>query len=133
MTHTSGVIHLDLNACACTVRTFARVSRNLLALLTLSLITMPFTEHFWTWDHFSRTGRDFELTTISLLSILLLVLVLSKSCKQCVAALLTARRYLVRRFDEFFVPASPLAGAIWSFHQIPPSDRGARTSMPLQI
>jgi hypothetical protein len=133
LTHTSGAIHLDLNACACTVRAFARVSRNLLALITLSLVTMPFTEHFWTGDHFSRFGRDFELTTISLLSILLLVLVLSRSCKQSVAALLTARQYLARRFDEFFMPASSLAGDVWTLHRIPPSDRGACASSPLQI
>ena len=125
---------LDLNACACTARFFARMSQYLLALITLSLLTMPITEHLWTWDHFFQTGRDFELGTIAVLSILLLVLVISKSNKQRVAVLLSARRFLVRKFDDFVGSAFSLTGGFWTLHGVPPPDAGTCTSsLPLKI
>lgn len=50
---------------------------------------MPVTQHLWTWDRFLHGGRDFELTTLMILSFLGLVLVLSKNFKQCIDSLLS--------------------------------------------
>ena len=65
------------------------IARALLILTAISLITMPVTQHLWTWDHFLHGGRDFELSTLMLLSILGLVLVLSKNLKQCIDSLIS--------------------------------------------
>ena len=65
------------------------IARALLILTAISLITMPVTQHLWTWDHFLHGGRDFELSTLMILSILGLVLVLSKNLKQCIDSLLS--------------------------------------------
>jgi hypothetical protein len=80
----------DLNACACTARIFLCFARALLILTAISLITMPLTQHLWTWDRFLHGGRDFELTTLMILSFLALVLVLSRNLKQCIDSLLSA-------------------------------------------
>ena len=79
----------DLNACACTSRVFLWIARALLILTAISLITMPVTQHLWTWDCFLHGGRDFELSTLMILSFLGLVLVLSKNLKQCIDSLLS--------------------------------------------
>jgi hypothetical protein len=65
------------------------IGRALLILTAISLITMPVTQHLWTWDHFLRGGKDFELSTLMILSILALVLVLSKNLKQSIDSLLS--------------------------------------------
>ncbi len=36
------------------------LSRLFLVLTAIQLITMPFTQYLWTWDHFLHGGRDFE-------------------------------------------------------------------------
>ena len=79
----------DLNACACSSSVFVWIARALLILSAISLITMPVTQHLWTWDHFLHGGRDFELCTLMILSVLGLVLVLSKNLKQCIDSLLS--------------------------------------------
>ena len=79
----------DLNAYACTSRVFVWIARALLILTAISLITMPVTQHLWTWDHFLHGGRDFELSTLMILSILGLVLVLSKNLKLSIDSLLS--------------------------------------------
>ncbi len=62
----------------------------LLALTAISLVTMPFTQHLWTWDRFLHGGQDFETTAFVILMALNLVLVLAKCCKQNVGKLLEA-------------------------------------------
>ncbi len=57
------------------------IGRYLLILSAISLITMPVTQHLWTWDHFLHGGQDFELTTLIILTFLCLVLVLSKDSR----------------------------------------------------
>jgi hypothetical protein len=79
----------NLNACSCTARSFALIGRILLFFTAISLCTMPFTQHLWTWDHFLHGGRDFELGMLMVLSLLSLMLVLAESCKQCLHALLS--------------------------------------------
>lgn len=65
------------------------IARALLILTAISIITMPVTQHLWTWDRFLHGGRDFELSTLMILSVLGLVLVLSKNLKQCIDSLLS--------------------------------------------
>jgi hypothetical protein len=119
LTPKSKASRLDLNACACKGRVLAAIGRYLLILSALSLLTMPITEHLWTWDRFLQTGRDFELGTLMVLSFLCLVLVLSKQCKQSVESLLSrwcalAFKFLDRIFVDrirpgIFLPAERLA------------------------
>jgi hypothetical protein len=90
----------NLNACSCTARVLVVIGQVLLIFTALSLCTMPVTQHLWTWDHFLHGGRDFELGMLMVLSLLSLVLVLAKSCKQCIQALLSARHSLASAFRD---------------------------------
>lgn len=78
-----------------TNRTPVWIGRALLILSAVTLITMPLTQHLWTWDHFLHGGQDFELTTLMILDVLCLVLVISLRCKRCIE-LLVVQRYHVR-------------------------------------
>jgi hypothetical protein len=134
LTHKSKASWPALNACACTVRVLALTGRYLLILTALSLITMPITEHLWTWDRFLQGGRDFELGTLALLSFLSLVLVLAKGYKQCVDVLISARRWLAVKFNDLVVPRVPLSGASSNLCRVVPPDPGTCISdIPLQI
>jgi hypothetical protein len=53
------------------------VCRSLLFLLGLSLLSMPLTQYFWTWDRFLHGGQDFELGALMVLTNIALGLVLS--------------------------------------------------------
>lgn len=94
----------DLNTCACTARVLVCMGRYLLILSALSLLTMPMTERYWTWDHYFQTGRDFELGTLTVLMLLCLVLVLSRQRKQSVDSLLSLWRILAFRFTDGAAP-----------------------------
>ena len=61
--------------------------RVVLALTAVALLTMPITQHIWTWDHFLRGGQDFETCASMTLVCLCLILVLARCCKQSVDAL----------------------------------------------
>lgn len=104
MTLKAKMSRLDLNACACTARGLACAGRYLLILSGLSLVTMPVTEHFWTWDRFFQTGRDFELSTLLALTFFCLVLVLSKQRKQCVDLFLSLCHILAFQFTDGIAP-----------------------------
>lgn len=58
--------------------------RVLLFLFAVSLLTMPLTQHFWSWDHFLHGGQDFESAASMVLTLLSLVPVLSKQCSRCI-------------------------------------------------
>jgi len=125
---------LDINACACTARTLAWAGRYLLVLSALSLLTMPITEHLWTWDRFFQTGRDFELGTLMVLMFFCLVLVLSRQCKQCVETFLSLWHILAFQFADGIAPVIclPVEAPVFC----PGPARGAGASMcgfPLQI
>ena len=70
------------------------LGRLLLILSAVSLVTMPFTQHLWTWDRFLHGGQDFELTVLAILTVLSMVLVVSQRCRRCIDRL-AAQRYLV--------------------------------------
>lgn len=72
----------NLNAFSGQLRFVRTIGRILLVLTALLLITMPATQHFWSWDHFLRGGHDYELGTLMLLSVFSLAIVLAKHCKQ---------------------------------------------------
>jgi hypothetical protein len=76
----------------CAARIGTRLGLLLLGLTAVSLITMPFTQHLWTWDRFLHGGQDFETSALVILTALNLVLVLAKCCKQNVGRLLTLWR-----------------------------------------
>jgi len=95
---------------------------------------MPVTENLWTWDRFLQGGRDFEVGTITVLSILCLALVLSKNLKQCFDLLLSARRYLAVNFDDPDVAVVSLSATLSNFRREAPPDRLSCTSfLPLLI
>jgi hypothetical protein len=113
---------------------FVWVSRCLLVLTAISLITMPITEHLWTWDRFLQGGWDFELSSIVLLSFLCLVMVLARCYKYCVDVLLFARSCLAAAFDGLVALSVAMAGAFLNLRRGPPPDPGICTSdIPIRI
>lgn len=112
------------------------IGRILLILSLLSLLTMPLTQHFWTWDRFLHGGQDFETGALMLLTLLCLVLVLSKYSNGRLESLFAQRHPLV--FDSndrasravppygvLLIPGAgrfqirPEAGSITSLYSIP--------------
>ena len=69
-----------------------QLGRLLLLLASIVLITMPLTQHLWTWDHFMHGGQDFETSVLLIVTSLCLLLVLARYGKQGVDILLTAWR-----------------------------------------
>jgi hypothetical protein len=76
-------------------RAYITMGRILATLSIVLLLVMPFTEHLWTFDRFLIGGSDFELGLFVTISILSLVLVVSRSRQQSVATLITAVQALV--------------------------------------
>jgi len=75
------------------------LSRLLLGLAFLELLTMPITQHFWTWDRFLQGGQDFELGLFVIVSCLCLVLLRAQHCRQTIRRLLMFRRLLAQPFQ----------------------------------
>ncbi|MGA8531287.1 MAG: hypothetical protein WB622_16335 [Acidobacteriaceae bacterium] len=71
----------------------ADLSRLLLGLAFIELITMPITQHFWTWDHFLQGGQDFELGLFIIVTCLCLVLLRAQHCRQKIRHLLAFCRF----------------------------------------
>ncbi|HEX4064988.1 MAG TPA: hypothetical protein VHZ09_03110 [Acidobacteriaceae bacterium] len=65
-----------------------RLSRLLLFLVAIELLTMPVTQQFWAWDRFLHGGQDFELTLLITVSCLCLVLLRAQHCRQRLGLLL---------------------------------------------
>ena len=91
----------NLNAMGRAARISTQLGLPMLILTAASLITMPFTQHLWTWDRFLHGGQDFETGALVILTALNLVLVLAKCCKQDVGKLLTVlRRFMTAHTTE---------------------------------
>ena len=119
-----------------TSRTLLWIGRSLLILFAVLLVTMPFTQHFWTWDRFLHGGQDFESTTLLVLIVLSLVMVLCKHGKQCVDLLFAQERFLGFRFNASGRNSSgiSLLRAQWALQIEPrPSPASGIYSIPLQI
>lgn len=65
-----------------------QLSRLLLLLVAVELLTMPLTQHFWAWDRFLHGGQDFELTLLVTVSCLCLVLLRAQHCRRAIGLLL---------------------------------------------
>jgi hypothetical protein len=109
-----------------------RIGWLLIALVTLSQITMPLTQHLWTWDRFLHGGQDFETGTFLILISFCLIVVMMRACKSVVERLLACWRRLVAR-PVLRSPAALLALASpCSQHAVEcPSE--IAYSLPLQI
>jgi len=130
----SKMSRLDLNACACTARLSTWAGRYLLIMSALSILTMPITEHFWTWDRFLQTGRDFELGTLLVLMLLCLVLVLSKQRMKCVESFLSLCEILALQFAKSIAPLICLSVTASIYDSQPVTGTGtALCGFPLQI
>jgi hypothetical protein len=77
----------------------ADLSRFLLGLAFLELLTMPITQQLWTWDHFLQGGQDFELGLFVVVSCLCLVLLRAQHCRQTIGRALALRRLLLLPFQ----------------------------------
>jgi hypothetical protein len=69
--------------------------RILLSIAFLLLALMPITEHLWTFDRFLLGGPDLELGLFALISILCLVVVISRHRRQGLAVLLAVHQFFV--------------------------------------
>ena len=120
----------NLNAFSGQVHFVKTMGRILLALTAVLLITMPATQHLWSWDHFLHGGHDYELGTLMLLSLISLALVLPKHCKQYVDSLFAS--WVRLRF--FFCDAGLSKEAFCAFDSLcgGPANIDIRT-FPLQI
>jgi hypothetical protein len=72
------------------------VSRVLLLVLAVELVTMPVTQHLWQWDKFLHGGHDFELSLLMTVTCLCFVLLQADHCRQYVAFLLAIGTVLLR-------------------------------------
>lgn len=132
MTQKSNAGQPDLNALSCTARVWAKVGRWLLLATFISLMTMPVTQHLWTWDGFLRGGQDFESGVLAILVTLCLVLLLAQHGQQSVSFLL-ATSYL-------FSFACPMRAAAVAHSEAVPALRAERKrpasdtyALPLQV
>jgi len=76
-----------------TARVSIRLSRLLLLLVALELLTMPLTQFLWTWDGFLHGGQDFELGLFVIVSCLCLVLLRAQHGRQKLRQMLAVCRF----------------------------------------
>jgi len=124
----------DFNAPTRSAPVFARIGRALFILTAVSLMSMPLTEHLWTWDHFLQGGQDFEMSTILVLSFLCLVLVLSKHEKQGVDSLFATWCHLAFISHHHHFVRNAIAGTVLaSGKERVPSPVLSKNNNPLRI
>lgn len=104
-----------INPFAYVGRLCAWLSRLLLILTAIEFVTMPLTQHLWTWDHFLRGGQDFESSLLIIVISLCLVLVLAHHCQRGVDWLLALQRLFLPIFPDNRLCAMPPAGALTAF------------------
>jgi len=90
------------------------MGRVLLWLATISLLTAPLTQHFWSWDHFLHGGQDFETGMLGIVIILCLAVLLSQLCKQLVDSLFAACCALAFNLHLREPAATALIGAFFA-------------------
>jgi hypothetical protein len=74
------------------------LSRFLLAVAFIELLTMPITQQLWTWDHFLQGGQDFELGLFVIVSCLCLVLLRAQHCRQKIRHLMASGWLIILQF-----------------------------------
>jgi hypothetical protein len=75
----------------------AWLSRLLLLLVGVELITMPLTQQLWNWDGFVRGGQDFELGLFMIVMCVCLGLLRAQDGRQRVGRLLAVRERMRER------------------------------------
>ena len=116
-------------------RLLGLAGRALLALVSVLLVVMPWTEYFCNFDKFLRGGQDVELGLLCVLTVLCLVLVLFQHGRNLVAFLISIRQCGAPTPR----PAGPSAAGflrnrLAALHAATlPSDVSGGFSLPLQI
>ena len=114
---------------------YVLLGRLLVFLAAVLTAAMPFTEHFWTFDHFLRGGQDFELGMLCLIASFCLTLLLAQRGVWVTSALSAMRDWL-----SLALSIAPLnkGGRSWitqfrSLTSLFASSRLSACSFPLQI
>ncbi|HEY2471954.1 MAG TPA: hypothetical protein VGI45_29485 [Terracidiphilus sp.] len=124
----------NLNAFARVVREPVAIGRILLILATISLLTMPLTQHIWTWDHFLHGGQDFESGMLVIVTVLSLAVLLSQLCKQQVDSLFASCCLVISGFQDRELAGMHLFGAYFVFRSLKVTDTAIGIqSLPLKI
>jgi hypothetical protein len=71
------------------------LSRGLLLLIALELITMPLTQNLWTWDKFLHGGQDFELGLLITVTCICLALLCTEQSRCDLELLVAIRAFLL--------------------------------------
>lgn len=71
------------------------LSRILLCVVALELLTMPVTQGLWTWDKFLHGGQDFELGLLVIVTCLCLLLLRAEQSKLYIGMLVLIRAFLL--------------------------------------
>lgn len=110
------------------------VGRFLLVFAAVELISMPFTQYAWTWDHFLRGGTDFESSLLFLVICLGLLLVLRHHYRQGENLCVPRWRLSLPIFDIDKSAATFGTGVLLQFHpERRASSNLATCNLPLQI
>lgn len=72
----------------------ARLSRLLLLLITVEVVTMPLTQHLWHWDGFLHGGQDFELGLLVIVVCICMALLRAQQGRRRIGLLLALRERL---------------------------------------
>lgn len=112
----------------------AALSRFLLLLAAIELITMPLTQQVWTWDHFLHGGQDFEFGLLTIVTCLCLGLLRAQHCRQGIKVLLAVQWVLSRIFRRLEWSGMMLAVSVPALRVRHMTDPGPPLlSLPLQI
>lgn len=108
---------------------FRSLGRFLLAVALTLAVMIPYLQHIWSWDRFLQGGHDFETNLLLFLSLLCLVLLLSRRGHQSIDAWFASLR--IRRF----FPSRPSLAANpgYLFAELPDDDPGPALALPLRI
>ncbi len=110
------------------------VDRFLLVLVAIELISMPFTQYAWTWDHFLRGGMDFESSLLFLVVCLHLLFVLRNHRRQDENLHVPMGWLSLTIFDSLKPAAMRGTESLLLFHRKCRASSGwSSCSLPLQI
>lgn len=73
------------------------LSRSLLLVIALELITMPVTQDLWSWDKFLHGGQDFELGMLIIVTCLCLTLLRTEQSRGELGLLVVIRALLLSK------------------------------------
>lgn len=121
-----------LIALTSTARSAVCLSRILLIIISVEVITMPFTQGLWSWDKFLHGGQDFELGLLIIITCLCFVLLRVQQSERCHKLFVLIRSLLNDRrcsAANLVMRGNPFAHR----SQIPPQLSSAAFNLPLQI